>query len=137
MNILYEENFHELSVKARTAIISGDIGLYSSVHKQIAEILHRERNYSDEIKSRMVAYHCDLSGWKGKVWIDKQNIEGISNAASQSRAGEKELHDIFFDVISKDMTPKHTMTVKGSYKLLTLILQNKEKKVNSIVENLR
>lgn len=137
MNILYEERFRELSEKAKDAIVSGDIGMYSSVHKQMAEIFHRETDYPDEIKSRMVAYHCDLSGSGGRVWIDRQNIEGIGSAASQYGAGEKELHDIFFGVIRKDMTPRHSMTVKGSYKLLTLLLQNKEKKVNSIVENLR
>lgn len=137
MNQNYNEEFRSLSEVAAASQRKGDFITFSQTHKKMAAILHNEGDYLDEIKSRIIAFYFDTSGLSQQVYIDAINTEAVALAAGNAGIGEKELSCLYFDTIRNDTAPMHPMTVKGSYKLLTLCIRNQWKKANKIVENLK
>lgn len=137
MNQNYQEEFYRLSGVAEVSQRNGDFVAFAQAHKMMAGILHEEGSYLDEIKSKILAFYFDISGISQRVYVDSINTEAIALASGSAGIGEKQLACLYFDTIRNDTAPKHPMTVKGSYKLLTLCIRNQWKKVNKIVENLK
>lgn len=137
MNIYLHRAFEELSEKAMNAQKNGNFVLLAQTHKEMADILHDEGNFADEIKSRVLAFYLDLSGLSSQVYVDAVNTEAVALATGSSGIGERKLSEIYFSTIREDVTPKHTMTVIGSYRLLKMCLKKQWKKVNRFVKKLR
>ena len=129
--------YRKLSDLANTAIKRKDFVQFSQSHKALANILHEEGNYRDEIKSRILAFYFDVSGISQSPVVDIINTEAIMLAAGNEGIGMDEIHDIFFRTINIDTAPSHVMTLMGSYKLLTLCLKKQWNKVDKIVNILK
>lgn len=129
--------FSELSATAKEAMRNGDFKMFADSHKDMAVILGNEEKYRDEIKSRILAFYFDMSGGSRPRCIDRENTEKLSEAILNAEISEQELADIYFDVIRADTSPNHPMTVKGSYKLLLLCIDNQWNKVCKIIGNLK
>lgn len=120
-----ESDFYKASKDVEKSLRIGDFSTYVKTHKNMADILHSEGKFRDEIRSRIIAFYFDISGISGTVQIDELNIKAISLALEISHLPEKDFCDIYYDVIKTNTAPCHLMTIKGSYKLLVLCLQNK------------
>ena len=129
--------YRKLSDLANTAIKRNDFVQFSQSHKALANILHEEGNYQDEIKSRILAFYFDVSGISQAPYIDSINSDAIALAAGNEGIGIDDICNIFFSTIKSDTAPNHSMTLMGSYKLLTLCLKRQWNKVNIIVNNLK
>lgn len=137
MNQNYNEEFCRLASEAKYAQQNGDFIRLAQSHKMMADILHAEGKFEDEVKSRVLAFYFDLSGISQRIYIDGMNTEALALAAGNGGIGEDQVQRIYFDAIRKDTAPSHPMTVIGSYRLLRLCLRNQWKKANRIVEKLR
>ena len=116
---------------------SGDFKSLSDTHKQMAIVLHAEGSYTDETKSRILAFYLDLCGISERPYVDGENVEAITEAAKAGSIGDRKLSDLYQSVIRADVTPAHAMTVAGSFRLFKMCLKGQWKKANRIVKNLR
>jgi len=116
-----DKMYKELSRQCREYLMSGKLDLYSVTLKRMAEILDIEEKYVDEVKSLMVAFYIDLSGVGHSPYIDRLLVESMNIAIRKSNLRKGAIKDLYFETVREDTTPRHTLTLKQSFRVFQLV----------------
>lgn len=121
----FEEELAVLTSKCRSCIRAGQIDRYSGALKEVASLFLRERRFRDQIKMLTLSFYIDLSGFGRAAHIDRTVIRHLQEALVVNNVDIKELEQNYFIWIQPDMIAQHTMSVKDSWYLLRLCLEEK------------
>lgn len=121
----FEEELTALSIKGKKYIRSGQISMYSSTLKEMADLFHRNNRIKDELKVLVISFYIDLSGFSRASFIDHALIEQLQSAMQLASIDIKELECSYFVWIQPDMMSQHALGVKDSWYLLRLCAEGK------------
>lgn len=132
----FHEEFSKLSAECRSYIRAGKIDQYSSGLKKIAKLLVREERYSDALKVMIPAFYIDLSGFGRAPYLDGWLCQTIPIAVIDAGIEKQELVRLYFELIQPDFVPKHTMSVKDSFYLFQLCVDQKAEQAEYILSQI-
>ena len=132
-----DEAFRRATKWSQHHMKTGALDWYSYDMKHMATLFDRERRYTDKAKVLMVAFYIDLSGVNHPPFVDRALICMMKSAISKSGMDVYMLRELYLDVVRKDITPHHIMSVGDSLYLLELSLEDKDYEVGRIIDGFR
>lgn len=108
----------------------------SETLQSMAEHLMKEHKYRDALKCQMLSFYFSVSGIMTSPYIDEDLVASAKEAYRLSGMNETEMTLMYFDAIRSDTLPKHSLTLKGSFRVWTYCLYEKHRKLEEILNNL-
>ena len=132
-----DEAFRRATKWSQHHMKTGSLDWYSYDMKHMATLFDREQRYTDKAKVLMVAFYIDLSGVNHPPFIDRALILMMKNAIKKSGMDMYSIRELYMDVVRKDITPRHIMSVGDSLYLLELSLEGRDHEVGRIIDGFR
>lgn len=121
----FDEELTALSSKCKNYIRTGQIIMYSSALKEMAELFRRNGYAKNQLRVLVISFYIDLSGFSRASFIDRGLVQQVQTAMQLNSIDVRELEQSFFEWIQADMISKHALGVKDSWYLLRLCVEGK------------
>lgn len=129
----FNEELNQLSIKCKRFIRAGQISMYSSTLKEMADLFRRNDRIKDQLKVLVISFYIDLSGYSRASFIDHELVKQVLTAMQSNSIGTRELERSFFEWIQPDMISQHALGVKDSWYLLRLCVEGKVEQADYIL----
>lgn len=129
--------YTRLSNECQRHMRAGLLEWYSRDLKSMAKILDREKKYTDEAKTLMIAFYIDLSGVGEQPWVDWDAISNLRRAVQKANMDLYAMRGLFLDAVRRDTTPRHIMRVTDAMYVLELSLSDRNSEVATIIDRFR
>ena len=129
----FEEEFALLSAKCKNFIRTGQISMYSSALKEMAELFRINDRAYDQLRVLVISFYINLSGFSRASFIDRNLVEQLRTALQHDLINVESLERSFFEWISPDMMPQHSLGRKDCWYLLRLCAEGKMEQAEYIL----
>lgn len=129
----FKEELTALSTKCKKFIRSGQISMYSTALKEMAELFCRNELIKDQLKVLLISFYIDLSGFSRSSFIDRELVIQVQTLIQSYSMDIHELEQLFFEWIQPDMMSQHALGVKDSWYLLRLCAEGKVEQADYIL----
>ena len=129
----FEEELTALSLKCKSFIRAGQISMYSSALKEMADLFRRNDRFTEQLRLLLISFYIDLSGFGRASFIDHGLVEQLQTAMQFNSIDMQELERLFFEWIQPDLVSKHALGVKDSWYLLRLCVEGKVEQADYIL----
>ena len=129
----FEKEVASLSAKCKDFIRTGQISMYSSTLKEMAELFRRNDRVNDQLRVLVVSFYIDLSGFSRAPFIDRNLIEQFRTVMQHDLINIESLERLFYEWISPDLMPQHALGRKDCWYLLRLCADGKVEQAEYIL----
>lgn len=129
----FEEELAALSIKCKNYIRTGQIAMYSSTLKEMADLFCRHDCIKDQLKVLIVSFYIDLSGFSRSSFVDHELVAQVQTLMQSHSIDIHKLEQLFFEWIQPDMMSQHALAVKDCWYLLRLCLDGKVEQADYIL----
>lgn len=129
----FEEELTSLSIKCKNYIRTGQISMYSSSLKEMADLFRRNGSIRDQLRLLVISFYIDLSGFGRASFIDHELVEQVQIAMQLNSIDLQELEHSFMEWIQPDLVLKHALGVKDSWYLMRLCAEGKVEQADFIL----
>lgn len=136
METSFDHEFARLTSKCRQHIRAGQTDFYSMTLKEMAKLLEQNGRYLDELKILIPSFYIDLSGVGRAPYIDKNVPSMLRTAIINSGIDERQMRDLYSELIYPDLVPKHTMSIGESYYLFRLCVEDKVEQAEYVLSRI-
>ena len=126
--------YTRLSKECQRHLRAGMLERYSRDLKSMAKILDREKKYTDEAKTLMIAFYIDLSGVVEQPWIDSNLVRDLRKAIQRSGMDLYSVRGLFLDAVRSDTTPRHIMRVTDAMYVMEVSLEGDRAEAMTVVK---
>lgn len=106
--------FSLASRKCHKYLKDGQFAKAKCCFKELAELLHEEKKYTDELKILMLVCYMELNT---SCEFDTCLLERISSAASNSRLSKSDRFSLYLDTVREDCVPRAKATLLEGFEI--------------------
>ncbi len=121
---IQRSSFTDLSREVLYNMRKGNWDLLAKNYVRMAELLHLEEKYYDEVKCLLLAFHLRLSGAKEKSVVDDSLVATSKEAAKLAKMGLGNVIELYKSEIDGHITPTHLYSVDEACRIYCTIWQS-------------
>lgn len=129
----FEDDLTALSTKCKNYIRTGQISMYSSALKEMANLFAGNEYVRDQLRVIIHSFYIDLSGFGRASFIDRNLVLQLQNAMEANSIDIVVLERLFFEWVQPDMMTQHALGLKDCWYLLRLCAEGKIEQADYIL----
>lgn len=129
----FKDELNALSIKCKNYIRSGQISMYSSTLKEMADLFRKNSYFKDQLRVLIHSFYIDLSGFGRASFIDQNLVKALQMTLNEQSIDINTLEKLFFEWVQPDMIPQHAFGLKDCWYLMRLCAQGKTEQAEYIL----
>ena len=129
----FEEELNALSIRCKNYIRSGQISMYSSTLKEMADLFRKNTYFKDQLRVLIHSFYIDLSGFGRASFIDRNLIKDLQTTMNEQSLDIDTLEKLFFEWVQPDVISQHAFGIKDCWYLLRLCAEGKTEQAEYIL----